>query len=74
MKLLTITAFGAGYVFGTRAGRERYEQLVGLARRASQGLDLALPQERLETYAGRLEAFATRNGSLTSEPHSRIDP
>lgn len=26
-KLITLTAFGAGYVLGSRAGRERYEQL-----------------------------------------------
>ena len=27
MKLSTVAMFGAGYVLGTRAGRERYEQL-----------------------------------------------
>lgn len=26
-KLITLSAFGAGYVLGARAGRERYEQL-----------------------------------------------
>ena len=27
MRLRTVIAFGAGYVLGARAGRERYEQL-----------------------------------------------
>lgn len=34
MKKLTILLSGAaGYVFGSRAGRERYEQIKGLARK-----------------------------------------
>ena len=73
MKLLAVTAFGAGYVFGTRAGRERYDQLVALARRASQGLELAGPQEQLEKYAGRLETFASRNGGSAGDARPRID-
>ena len=32
-KLLLLTAGGIGYVLGSRAGRERYEQIVGLATR-----------------------------------------
>lgn len=63
MKLFTITAFGAGYVLGTRAGREQYEHIVALARKASHALDLGGPQDRLEAYAGRLEEFASRNGN-----------
>ncbi len=30
-KLLLLAAGGIGYVLGTRAGRERYEQIAGLA-------------------------------------------
>ena len=30
-KLLLLVAGGIGYVLGTRAGRERYEQIVGVA-------------------------------------------
>jgi len=30
-KLLLLTAGAIGYVLGTRAGRERYEQIVGMA-------------------------------------------
>ena len=30
-KLLVLVAGGVGYVLGTRAGRERYEQIKGMA-------------------------------------------
>ncbi len=39
MKLASVAIFGAGYVLGTRAGRERYAQIVALAQRASIRLD-----------------------------------
>lgn len=32
-KLIALTAFAVGYVFGARAGRERYEQIRRLAVR-----------------------------------------
>lgn len=38
-KLMTLAAFGLGYVLGTRAGRERYEQIRELAHNASKNLD-----------------------------------
>jgi len=39
MKIGTVLAFGVGYVLGTRAGRERYGQVVAAARSASQRLE-----------------------------------
>ena len=39
VKLSRIAIFGIGYVLGTRAGRERYEQIVAAAQRASQRLE-----------------------------------
>jgi hypothetical protein len=39
VKLSRIAIFGVGYVLGTRAGRERYEQIVAAAQRASQRLE-----------------------------------
>jgi hypothetical protein len=39
VKLARIAIFGAGYVFGTKAGRERYEQIVAAAKAASQRLE-----------------------------------
>ena len=47
VKLKTVVLFGVGYVLGTRAGRERYAQLVALAQKASV---------RLDEYAGSEEA------------------
>jgi hypothetical protein len=60
MRLTLLCAFGAGYVLGTRAGRDRYEQLRGLARDASQRLEDAGVRQVLEDYGGRLEEYASR--------------
>lgn len=62
MKLATLGVFGAGYVLGTRAGRQRYEQILVLARRAAEGFEGSGARERLETYGARLEAYAAENG------------
>ena len=62
MKIVTLTAFCAGYVLGTKAGRQRYEQIVELARRASQGLEGSPAQERLQLFASRLEAYGRQHG------------
>jgi hypothetical protein len=45
--LTKMAIFAAGYVFGARAGRERYAQIVELAGRAS---------ERLEEFSARPKA------------------
>jgi hypothetical protein len=65
MKLVTLTMFGAGYVLGTKAGRERYEQIRELARRASEGFEGSGARDRLEAYSARLEAYARENGITT---------
>jgi hypothetical protein len=39
VKLRTIAVFGAGYVLGSRAGRERYTQIVEVAQRLAQRLE-----------------------------------
>lgn len=53
MRLTTLAMFGAGYLVGTRAGRERYEQIVIAAEKASK---------RLEDFsARRLEDFSARH-------------
>ena len=64
MKIGTLAVFGAGYVLGTKAGRQRYEQIIELSRRASQGLEGSRAQERLQDYAARLDAYARRNGRV----------
>ena len=47
-KLMTLAAFGLGYVLGTRAGRERYEQIRELAHTAPKNLDAPGMKEHLE--------------------------
>jgi hypothetical protein len=62
-KLMTLAAFGLGYVLGTRAGRERYEQIRELARNASKNFDASDMRQHLETYRSRLEAHSSRAGT-----------
>jgi hypothetical protein len=55
VKLTSIALFGAGYVLGTRAGRERYAQIVQMAQKASARFDSFeqngnKPSERLAQY------------------------
>ncbi|MEI4271777.1 hypothetical protein TEK04_08575 [Klenkia sp. LSe6-5] len=50
-KLSFLAGFGAGYVLGARAGRERYEQI----RRA---YDHAKDDPRVQSVAGTLQAQA----------------
>ena len=37
--LSTLIVFGAGYVLGSKAGRERYNQIVALVQEAASRLD-----------------------------------
>lgn len=39
MKLRSVAMLGVGYVLGSRAGRERYGQIVAAAQRASEKLE-----------------------------------
>ncbi|MGH8874736.1 MAG: YtxH domain-containing protein [Acidimicrobiia bacterium] len=68
-----------GYVLGARAGRERYEQIARLARRASQHPAVAQLTEQAvalvdagrNTLAGGLSAGsgALREAAATDPPH-----
>jgi hypothetical protein len=39
--IVAVAAFGLGYVLGSRAGRERYEQIIAAANKASQRLEIS---------------------------------
>lgn len=39
MKLTALAVFGVGYVLGTRAGRERYDQIRALTTRLADNLE-----------------------------------
>jgi uncharacterized protein YdgA (DUF945 family) len=62
-KLTAIAVFGLGYVLGSKAGRERYEQLRELAQTVSKNFEASDMRERLETYRARLEAHSSRTGT-----------
>ena len=66
-KLSFLAGFGAGYVLGARAGRERYEQI----RRAWEN---AKDDPRLQSLAGMAQARADDAVSSTSTGEIRIGP
>ena len=49
--LSKLIVFGAGYILGSKAGRERYNQIAAIAQRAAR---------RLEGYEGRNQ-FSSNN-------------
>lgn len=47
MKILTLAAgFAAGYVLGSKAGREKYEQIAATARKVSSHPTVVQAQEK----------------------------
>ena len=50
MKLTALAVFGAGYVLGSRAGRERYDQIRELARTAAEKFETSGARQRMEAY------------------------
>lgn len=74
MKVVTLAVFGAGYVLGTKAGRQRYEQIVQTTRRATEALEGSKTQQRLQEYASRLEAYASQNGVTSDRPRRASRP
>ncbi len=64
-KLTAGLSFGAGYVLGTRAGRERFQQLKQAAVTVAQRPEVQQARERLKTAAtGRLQSGT---GGLTQQ-------
>jgi hypothetical protein len=58
VKLSTAAVFGLGYLLGTRAGRQRYDQIRQLAGRLAEDFDGSGARQRLESISSRLEAYA----------------
>lgn len=89
-KLTMLLAGGVGYVFGTRAGRERYEQIRRLAGRvkddprvqekAHQAADLAkekapVVKDKMASAAGAATDKVTpSSGSDRSDLESELNP
>jgi len=61
VKLTTVAVFGVGYVLGSRAGRERYQQILELAHNASGKFAASGARRSLEEYGARLEAYASQS-------------
>jgi hypothetical protein len=58
VKLTSVAIFAAGYVIGSRAGRERYAQIVEVVERTSQ---------RLEEFSSRHTPRGEGEGSFRAE-------
>jgi hypothetical protein len=63
-RLTFVVGLALGYVLGTRAGRERYEQLKKSARQISQNPTV---RNTAETAAQQGRQFATRTYHVVSE-------
>jgi hypothetical protein len=74
MKLSTVAMFGAGYVLGTRAGRQRYDQLREVARRVAGEFDATSIRSGLETMTTRLEQYAGTHDVAGSNGSSARGP
>jgi hypothetical protein len=81
MKIVTLAAgFAAGYVLGTRAGRERYEQIAANARRFGSHPTVVQAQEKakslLETGTHRLSerVGSGADASQTGQPAAIASP
>jgi len=53
-KLWLAGGFAAGYILGSKAGRERYEQLAATARKVKEEPAVASALETVQTHATRL--------------------
>ena len=74
-KLTTVIALGAGYVLGTRAGRERYEQIKRAAASAAQRPEVQQVRDRLKTVAGdKLQAGTGRVTQRTAGVTGKLHP
>jgi uncharacterized iron-regulated membrane protein len=56
VRLTTLAMFGAGYVLGTKAGHERYAQIVAVAERASKRLDEYSARHRADAEDAAVDA------------------
>jgi hypothetical protein len=62
VKLSTAAVFGVGYLLGTRAGRQRYDQIRQLAGRLVEEFDASGARERLESYARERNVDSSADG------------
>ena len=73
MKLSNLVYAAAGYVVGTRAGRERYDQIVSIARRVAGSQTVQATAGVVQGQLDHLTAHArqmvaTKFSGLAKEP------
>ena len=74
MKLTSLVLFGAGYVLGTKAGRERYEQIAALAKTAATNFEHKSARQRILEYADggtSLTGMLSKANGSSSSPSAR---
>src|SRR4051794_40320249 len=69
MKVITFAAgLAAGYVLGSRAGREKYEQIVaGWQKRSSRPAVVRTQEKATELLASRADTVATKLEEVTPD-------
>ncbi len=65
MMFSTLIVFGAGYVLGSKAGRERYNQIVQIAQEAARRLDEYGAHSRFPAERPRGSLAGRRSGGKT---------
>lgn len=71
MKLSTVVVFGVGYVMGTKAGRERYAEIVKVAQKLSQRLDDL--STRGDESSPRDDESSPRDGEYADDAGGALD-
>jgi hypothetical protein len=72
-KLGIAVGLAAGYVLGTRAGRERYQQLTASAKRIADEPSLQRLQEELNGLFGSGSDDQTAGGSSTGSSGTTVE-
>ena len=74
-KLMSVTAFGLGYVLGARAGRERYDQLMrGFLRVREDPRVQEQAQHVTEVVKENAPVVADRVGGVASAAVRKVHP
>jgi hypothetical protein len=71
VKLRSLAVLGVGYVLGTRAGRERYEQVIEAAQSAAKRLEdystkLGVVSGKIDSFSGRLNGVKAKLSDYSS--------
>ena len=74
MKVFTLAAgFAAGYVLGSRAGRDKYEQIAAAARKAQNHPAVTQVQEKAQQLLSSASAASSTDTS-TGSPTTSASP